>query len=211
MAINTLISRNISLTRPSLLPSDTLDTVYHEPETDTSTEPGSATPKPNGAPRVQFSSEEHIKLLSPIKKSFDSSTDVDDTPPSPTISVNSSSGDSEFSTHTSPVAKTIANRLSFWSRLSKRTSTSIYPTPTSVADEQQALDAIIMEGKEDPAAVLQEILTNTAPPPALEKERHSELEDKIIRECIREYTKGGMYFAYNFGKARFNVCQLSSR
>ncbi|KAJ7661766.1 SacI homology domain-containing protein [Mycena rosella] len=37
-----------------------------------------------------------------------------------------------------------------------------------------------------------------APAPASPEEQHSELEDKIVKEVIREFPKGGMYFAYTF-------------
>jgi hypothetical protein len=39
-----------------------------------------------------------------------------------------------------------------------------------------------------------------APAPASTEEQHTVLEDKIVKQCIREFTKGGMYFAYTFGE-----------
>jgi hypothetical protein len=53
---------------------------------------------------------------------------------------------------------------------------------------------------EEPATMVDSILAATAPPPASVEEKQTELERKIIRECIKEFSKGGMYFAYNFGK-----------
>lgn len=70
----------------------------------------------------------------------------------------------------------------------------------TLPDEQDDLDTIVHEAKGDPAEVLEGILDATAPAPVTQEEKHSELEEKIVRECIREFTKGGMYFAYNFGK-----------
>lgn len=78
------------------------------------------------------------------------------------------------------------------------------PQPLTLLEEQEELDAIIREGTEEPSVVLGSILAATAPPPVSSEERHNELEDKIVREVIREYTKGGMYFAYNFGMSRFS-------
>jgi hypothetical protein len=69
----------------------------------------------------------------------------------------------------------------------------------SLTEEEEVLDNMMSEGKEEPAQVIESILASTAPPPVTSEERHSELETKVVRECIREYTKGGMYFAYNFG------------
>jgi hypothetical protein len=69
----------------------------------------------------------------------------------------------------------------------------------SLNEEQEVLDNLMSEANEEPAQVIESILASTAPPPATSEERHSELETKVVRECIREYTKGDMYFAYNFG------------
>jgi hypothetical protein len=56
------------------------------------------------------------------------------------------------------------------------------------------------EENEEPERMVESIIAATAPPPASVEEKQSELERKIIRECIKEFSKGGMYFAYNFGK-----------
>ena len=55
------------------------------------------------------------------------------------------------------------------------------------------------ENADEPTGVLENILASTAPAPATTEERHVEVESKVIKECIRQFTKGGMYFAYNFG------------
>lgn len=57
----------------------------------------------------------------------------------------------------------------------------------------------MQDEKAEPTEVIESILSATAPPPMSAEEKHSELEEKIIKECTREYVKGGMYFAYNFG------------
>jgi hypothetical protein len=56
------------------------------------------------------------------------------------------------------------------------------------------------DAKEEPAEVIGTILASTAPPPATIEERHLEIETKVIRECVREFTKGSMYFTHNFGE-----------
>jgi hypothetical protein len=74
----------------------------------------------------------------------------------------------------------------------------------SLIEEQAVLDSIMAsEGKHKhaPAEVMDHILA-TAPAPATVEERHSELETKVVRETIREFTKGGMYFAHNFDITR---------
>jgi phosphatidylinositol 4-phosphatase len=106
----------------------------------------------------------------------------------------------------SPVFKTLAERLSFWSRLPQRPTASNEQRPLvaghlTLAEEQEAFDRLTNGGREQPAQVMENILASTAPPPAMTEERHSQLEAKVVRECIREFTKGGMYFAYRFGIA----------
>ena len=206
IALNTLATRNIALTRPSLL------TAHNAEGTDTSLdmsdEPKTqeADSQRKGYQRVQFSSNPDVKAdgiylntnagigNSILRPSSAQSTASDVSTPS-----------SDASVATSPVFKTLASRLSFWSRLSKRTPGSpisefpVVPEPMTLTEEEEVLDNMMSEGKEEPAQVIESILASTAPPPATSEERHSELETKVVRECIREYTKGDMYFAYNFG------------
>ena len=122
-------------------------------------------------------------------------------PSSPQSSFSDLSISSETSEATSPIFKALAERLSFWSRLSKRPTTSppFNTEALTLTEEQEAFDRLANGGKEQPAEVIESILASTAPPPATTEERHSELETKVVRECIREFTKGGMYFAYTFG------------
>jgi len=47
--------------------------------------------------------------------------------------------------------------------------------------------------------VISTILATLAPQPTTTEQRHADLEEKIVRECIREFTKGDMYFSYTFG------------
>ncbi|KAF7338181.1 hypothetical protein MVEN_02043000 [Mycena venus] len=210
MAINTLASRNTHISRPSLLPSSkTLDSLssVHDVEqsaasTSTSEQDGGA---PRSSPRVQFASTNDIKVMTPLATSFTLNSDEHSSPASPYASSSDlSSPSDEQSITTSPVAKTLAARLSFWSRLSKRTSIPATPiTPTVAEDpppERQSLDAMIKE--QEPATVLNTVIETLAPAPVSPEEQHSELEDKIVKEVIREFTKGGMYFAYTFDITR---------
>ncbi len=80
-------------------------------------------------------------------------------------------------------------------------------TPLSPTFDPKVLDGIIKDAKGEPGEVLGSIIASTAPPPTSSEERHSELEAKIIKECIKEYTKGGMYFAYNFGMVAFSTAE----
>ena len=142
--------------------------------------------------KVKFSDTNNVKILSPR-------SELEFRPSSPS-STNSSGASTPVSDsdEVTPVAKALATRLSFWSRLSKRQSMrSIAPDEEELIREsiQDKLD----NTDEEPSEVLQEILEATSPMPPTAEERQNELDDKILKECIREFTKGGMYFAYNFG------------
>ncbi|KAG5635471.1 hypothetical protein H0H81_011112 [Sphagnurus paluster] len=206
ITLNTLAAKNAQHARPSLLTSTTLDTVRSplEPDID-DPETSASGPTP---PRVQFSPHDQVKFMTPTSPSFKKDTGL--FPSSPMSSCSDLSNPSEDTVASSPEAKTLAARLSFWSRLSKRTPVSptseilqdSIPAPDTALVERESLAKIIQEGKQDPAVVLDSILAATAPPPDSAEERHSELEDKIVRECVKEFTRGGMYFAYNFDITR---------
>lgn len=206
IALNTLSARNTTLTRPSLLP----------PAPNPTTDGHNADPGPSnllnsvrkGLPRVQFLTPPSLKGL-PTESTYtqDHLGHSIQRPSSAQSTSSDGSNASDNSAVGSPVFKTLASRLSFWSQLSKRTNTStspaeaefLVPHPQSLVEEQQAIDKMIHDNKETPGEVIDSILASTAPPPVTSEEKHSEMEIKIVRECIREFSKGGMYFAYNFG------------
>lgn len=207
--LNTVASRNAQLLRPSLLP-----VVPKDPETEDDID--NYARHNSMGPRVQFSvHDDQVRFITPVGASF---PDQDFDPRQLGIPRSSSplSLASDISTPSSDisttpaasVAKALASRLSFWTKVPRRpTHPSVLAMTGSVEPEEtrvemqtrDALDTLTPDTKEEPAAILSSILAATAPPPPSIEERHSELEEKIIRECIREYTKGGMYFAYNFG------------
>ncbi|KAJ7125465.1 SacI homology domain-containing protein [Mycena crocata] len=208
IVINTLASRNSHMSRPSLLAtSRTLDSIAPTHDDDGQIlADAQDVETPRSSPRVQFSSTIEVKIVTPLATSFSLNSDEhSSTPVSPYASSSDlSSPSDEQSISNSPVAKTIANRLSFWSRLSKRTSVPVTPTTPNPGEplEHETLDEIINQGQQEPAEVLSNLVETLAPAPASSEEQHSELEDKIVKECIREFTKGGMYFAYTFDITR---------
>jgi hypothetical protein len=171
---------------------------------------GEVTAEPTS--RVKFADEDQVKLMTPMASHHFGTDPEHDEEPIPSPSSGVSTPSSEVSVNTSPVAKTLADRLSFWSRLSKRTSLppgateehadamkALHEAPS--AGEQEALLAQDGEdGTIEPREVLHTIVQGTAPAPETQAAQNLELENKVVRECIREYTKGGMYFSYHFGK-----------
>ena len=193
IALKALAARNKSrLTRPTLIPKrKEPSSEFVRPFVDSSNDAELST---KGPPRVQFSSDlsnlEAGRLIPRPSSAQSSSSEL--------------STSSDNSAATSPVFKTLAERLSFWSRVSERPHASnkqhpLVAEPLTLTEEQEAFDRLTNGGREQPAEVMESILASTAPPPATTEERHSELETKVIRECVREFTKGGMYFAYRFG------------
>ncbi|KZT71284.1 hypothetical protein DAEQUDRAFT_724233 [Daedalea quercina L-15889] len=172
-------------------------------------------------PRVTFAAEPNVKIMTPQTsqrfETHEEGAEEGDSPsPSSSMaSLASSAASSTFSVNTDAVAKTLAARLSFWNRLPKRSSAAATsseqqgvsddPETEISVDEDHArlsLDTMMKESNDEPAQVMESILQTTAPVPATQEEKRSELEDKVLREVIREYTKGGMYFAYAFDITR---------
>lgn len=186
--LSRMASRNTSVNRPSLLVSNVDDLQVLDERT-------------SGGPHVKFADEEEVKILTPrdqVKFPVNSA----DRPASP-ISSGASTPASDVSMTHSPVS-TIANRMSFWSRLSKRASTVSEGADIeeSLLDERELLNSIINDAEGVPDKVISSIIAATAPPPDNSEERNSELEERILRGCLREFTKGDMYFALHFDITR---------
>ena len=163
-------------------------------------------PPPNEVgPRVKFAEGHQVKVMTP--EAVDEFAWVDRSP-SPAASVASSVASSaSFEASSAPVAKALAQRLSFWNRLPKRNGTKALEdeSPSDAEEEAQPLDDLIHEGMPEPRQVLSEIIETAAPPPPTIEEKYSELEAKILRQTVKEYAKGEMYFAYDFGEGHFPV------
>jgi phosphatidylinositol 4-phosphatase len=206
-AVKALVPRNTALARASLLLNETLDTIDPVP----GPEPGA---RENNVPvispkhhsrAVQFAPVFQVKVLSPVSTTLNVTAEPHDIsrPPSPSGS-EISLPSSEHSDAPNSVTQAVASKLSFWSPVLKRTKststdvTELVESPTvQTALEKDLHDA--MEEEKHPATVLDSILTEAAPEPISEEEKYTQLEAKVVKECIREFTKGGMYFAYNFG------------
>lgn len=186
--LSRMVSRNMSVKKPSLLVSN-IDGLQVSDE------------GTSGGPHVKFADEEEVKILTPrdqVKFSVHSA----DRPVSPVPSGASTPASDVSITH-SPLS-TIANRMSFWSRLSKRVSSVSEGAniEESLLNERELLDSIIHDADGVPDKVIDSIIATTAPPPDSSEERNSELEERILRGCLREFTKGDMYFALHFDVTR---------
>ncbi|KAG7092615.1 hypothetical protein E1B28_008958 [Marasmius oreades] len=212
-SLHTIASRNAAASRPSLLSSNTMDTVTVKSGVDNSTE--NLATSVAASPRVRFSTPEttekdrtnDVLNLNTDEHTISSRTSSDS---SPGVS-GASTPTSDITPSTSQVAKTVASRLSFWSRLSKRNSLfpaseieSTAPKTEPKVEVGEAVSALKADQMihEEPRQVLEDILSTTAPPPESTEEKHTEIETKVVREVIREFVKGGMYFAYHFDITR---------
>ncbi|KAF8621508.1 hypothetical protein AX15_007740 [Amanita polypyramis BW_CC] len=215
--LNSVTSQNVLAQRPSLLPNAlTMDdhvalekisqhkAVSMQSKLSTNTYSG---------PKVRQGSERdegHIRIShSPHSSNSDLSVpSIDESPSSPA----------------SPVIQAIVPRLSFWNKITKpaqtlsqalipsyakrkeKESQANFSTLTPLLSEeleyvgQEAgeLERLIHEKREEPSEVLKKVLTTFALHPASPEDRHTELETKVVRECVRQFTKGEMYFSYAF-------------
>ena len=184
---NAVARRKVTKARGSLVVS---------PSREQLSDPG---PTPNEAGhRVKFSDDHQVKVMTP--EAIDEFSLVD-RPPSPASVASSVASSVSSEVSGAPVAKALAKRLSFWSTLSRRNSlkASEDESHSDTEEEAQPLDALIHEGMPEPQQVLSEIIKTAAPPPTIE-DKYSELEAKILRQTVKEYAKGEMYFAYDFGE-----------
>ena len=205
--ISALASRNKVDRRVSLLPTEAAEREYAAEDAVTAASIDESGADETKSPRVKFADEHEVKVVSPRPdQGFNISED--DGPPSPSSSIASS----VQSNNTDTVVKTLAERLSFWTRLSKRNSRQSATIDHVLVEQSDVpgqppinpvdLESIVKDESKDREEVIETIVAAAAPPPPTIEEKHSELEEKIVRECIREFTRGGMYFAYAFGKCR---------
>jgi hypothetical protein len=146
--------------------------------------------------RVKFPEEHEVKVMTPV--AVDEFSALDTRPPSP-ASVASAASSISSEVSAAPVANMLATRLSFWNKLSK-TSDAKTSNPESVAKEEaRPLDSLIHEDMSEPQEVLSRIIETAAPPPATMRQKYTELEAKVLRQTVKEFAKGEMYFAYDFG------------
>ncbi|CAG8693425.1 14293_t:CDS:2, partial [Acaulospora colombiana] len=104
-----------------------------------------------------------------------------------------------------PLAKTIADRLSFW----KSRRTASLDEDSLIASKASGHHETLGELLEDidngdtaniePERAIDDIITAAAAPePHSAEQKNLVLEDKIMKEIIRQFIKGGMYFSYTF-------------
>lgn len=188
VAVNALLSRTTRNARPSLLPP--LDGRIGSE--DSITRPETSTRA------VKFSDRDEIKVMTPITTRGPFTDPQNDAIYSPTSSSGRSSPGSEIS-QTGPIERTIASRLAFWNRSTRKEQSNDFSDSYPVDDQDSPLDTVTEGSNKSPAEVLGDIIVDTAPSPMTQEETHNQLEGKIVREAIREFSKGGMYFAYSFG------------
>ncbi|KIM65349.1 hypothetical protein SCLCIDRAFT_112940 [Scleroderma citrinum Foug A] len=116
-------------------------------------------------------------------------------PPSPAASSEATTPTSSEATLGVPISIALSNRLSApWVRLSGRSPTKLghelSPTAPSVVEHAQWEPEVVVPSR---AATTPSVPT---------EEHYAELEDRVVRGCIREYTKGCMFFAYGFDITR---------
>jgi len=115
-------------------------------------------------------------------------------PPSLAASSGVTTPTSSEATQGVPISAALSNRLSSpWVRLSRRSPAKLghelSTTSTSVVEHTQGVPEVVVP-------VPTRAATESSVPT---EEQYAELEDRVVRGCVREYTKGCMFFAYRFG------------
>ncbi|KAG6335856.1 hypothetical protein ID866_3246 [Astraeus odoratus] len=117
-------------------------------------------------------------------------------PSSPVSSEESTPISSELTLVTAQAQTTNPNRSSLWARLSRQYQLLPQLNNGLIAKGVGPLDLLSENTDGEP-----ELASSTIPSGSTE-EQHAELENRVIRGCIREYTKGCMFFAYHFDLTR---------
>ncbi|OCH94928.1 hypothetical protein OBBRIDRAFT_768387 [Obba rivulosa] len=203
-ALVTLASRNpldpnlpTKVTEPSRKSEDSI--AEPSPSTASSSEQGPSS-------HVKFVDQPEVKTMTPLHMHEFAAHDEGIL--SSLSSSTASTPTSESSLSTDNVIKTLTARLSFWNKLPLKPSNSADTRDNSQSDtprshlDSGSIDAVLMEARQDPTDVIGAILKENAPPPPTAEQKSSDLEVKIIRECVKEFTRGGMYFAYSFDITR---------
>ena len=176
---------------------DTIASHSHISDDHDSTQDLARAEEPTSNPRVKFADENNVKIVSPT---VDTISDIQAGEHLTSLPSSGTSTPTSSESSASPnIVKAIADRMSFWTRLSRRQPTSTH-YPDTGSDKHQSLDSIIQSAQGEATAAIDTIIASTAPPPDSVEEQHTELEDRVVRECVREYVKGCMYFAYHFGR-----------
>ncbi|QRV85813.1 phosphatidylinositide phosphatase SAC2 [Ceratobasidium sp. AG-Ba] len=148
-------------------------------------------------PKVKFAPEPPQVMQMP--ETNDSSASLAESSDSPTTSGASTplSSASASSLSGAPVAKTLVNRLTFWSK--PRTVAPAPPSLDTATAGQDNSPHIPGQAEQEPEEALHKILdagSNTAP--SSTEERNAELTKKIVREIVRQYSSGCMYYSLDF-------------
>ena len=134
--LKALAFRNHSKNRPSLVPPESLVSIRGSLE-DTSV--ASSDEHAADTVRVKFASEDQVKIMTPRSNHGFEQAQSEAEPnrsPSPSPSVVSTPS-SELSVHTGNIAKALADRLSFWNRMSK---------PKVTAEQPASIDSTLAHG-----------------------------------------------------------------
>jgi hypothetical protein len=210
-------ARNTATARISLIATPSSESQNMYQDVSQTVTPTSAT-----EPRVKFVDVPEVKIMTPGAP--DQHFVVPDIPeadqPTSPASVNSalSSGAStptSEKSNTTQLAKILSERLSFWNRLPAR-RTNMVTSPLEVLNEAEQLETPAVDVAEQVAETdmhsesvekdeLSDALAAPASAPVSEEDKHRELEEKILRQTVKDFAKGEMYFAYDFGKSRL-VC-----
>ena len=86
--------------------------------------------------------------------------------------------------------------------LSPKTTSNVVSAPSFLSAEGLLVVPKSVDGKgleQDSAFSSSEHLNDILVDEPSKDMQHHELESRIVKECIREFTKGTMFFSYNFG------------
>lgn len=133
------------------------------------------------------------------------------TTPDASSILSSSPASSGYSTPTtsgvsiSPLANTLADRLSFWKTKRGINGNEASLIASKASGDHETLGELLDDidsgenASIEPNQAIDDIVTAAVIEPQTSEERYLALELKVLKEIVRQFTKGGMYFSYTFG------------
>jgi phosphatidylinositol 4-phosphatase len=108
----------------------------------------------------------------------------------------------------SPLANTLAEKLSFWKRQRGVGGNEASLVASKASGRHETIGEMLHDidngdtASIAPIQAVEDIVTAAAPEPQSTEARYLALEVKVLKETVRQFTKGGMYFSYSFGTAK---------
>ncbi|KAG8862018.1 hypothetical protein FRB96_002461 [Tulasnella sp. 330] len=150
---------------------------------------------------VKFAATEPANDDASIKSYTSSSTTM--VPPEPHVESPqhlTSGQNTPVTRSASPVSAAVLDKLSFWKRRRNITTTHVDDVEGSTVDNVNTVEDDAEDSAEREEAL--DNLLSDAPAPVTAEDKRTQIEAKIVREVVREFSRGIFFYSYDFDITR---------